>query len=48
MSLSRKQFDILELIATADVPLTQREIEKATGYSLGTVNRVIKELTEAG
>ena len=28
--------------------MTQREIESLTGYSLGTVNRVMKELTESG
>lgn len=48
MSLTRKQFDILEVLATIKTQLTQRELEKATGHSLGTVNRIIKELTEAG
>lgn len=48
MSLSRKQFNILEATATAAASMTQREIEKATGYSLGTVNRVMKELADAG
>ena len=46
MELSRKQFDILESLASAPAPLSQREIEKATGYSLGTVNRTVRELTE--
>ncbi len=48
MELSRKQFDVLEVLATNASPLTQREMEKLTGHSLGTVNRVIKELTELG
>lgn len=48
MALTRKQFDILEILATDNEPLTQRELEKLTGHSLGTVNKVLKELTEFG
>lgn len=48
MDLTRKQFDVLAALTDADSSLTQRELEKATGYSLGTVNRTLKELTEAG
>ena len=48
MVLSRKQFDVLETLATNGVSLTQRQLEEKTGHSLGTVNRVLKELTEAG
>ena len=48
MILTRKQFDVLEVLATTSTPLTQRELESRTGHSLGTVNRVLKELTEAG
>ena len=44
MSLTRKQFDILEALTSGS--LTQRELESATGYSLGNVNRVLKELTD--
>lgn len=39
---------MLEVLATNTEPLTQRQIEEKTGHSLGTVNRVLKELTEAG
>ena len=46
--LSRKQFDILELLATEKEPLSQREIERKTKHSLGTINRTVKELTELG
>lgn len=46
--MNRKQFDILETLATAKESLTQRKLCERTGYSLGTVNRVWKELTEAG
>ena len=44
MSLSRKQFDILEVLAGAEKSLSQRQLEEKTGHSLGTVNRVMKEL----
>lgn len=46
--LTRKQFDVLEAFALAQAPLTQRDLEKATGHSLGTINRVVKELTGLG
>jgi len=46
--LTEKQFDILERLAEADSALSQRDLEKATGYSLGTINKVIKELSELG
>lgn len=46
--LSRKQFDILELLATEKEALSQREIVGRTGHSLGTINRTVKELTELG
>ena len=47
-NIARKQFDILEVLATSSEPLTQREIESRTGHSLGTVNHVLKELSELG
>ena len=46
--LSRKQFDILEVMAEENRKLTQREIEEKTGYSLGTINKTVKELSELG
>ena len=48
MELNRKQFDVLEALATHADALTQRALLKHTGYGLGTVNRVMKELFEAG
>ncbi len=48
MELNRRQFDVLESLASAKEPLTQRKLEERTGYSLGSINRVIKELTELG
>ena len=46
--LTRKQFDILEKLAGSAEPLSQRDLEKATGYSLGTINKIMKEMTELG
>ncbi len=48
MDLTRKQFDVLEVLATNRASLTQRDLEKLTGHSLGTINRVMKELAEQG
>ena len=48
MELSRKQFDVLVALATSRENLSQRKLEETTGYSLGTINRTMKELTEAG
>lgn len=46
MELSKKQFDILVELTKGDK--SQREITKITGYSLGTVNTLVRELTELG
>lgn len=48
MELTGKQFDILEALAMNKNSLTQRQLEEITGHSLGTVNRVLKELSELG
>ena len=48
MELTRKQFDILSTLALTSSPLTQRQLEEKTGHSLGTINRVLKELSELG
>ena len=48
MSLTRKQFDVLEKMVTQTDSYTQRDLERLTGHSLGTINRVIKELTDLG
>ena len=47
-TLTRKQFDILVCIEKSNDTLTQREIAEATGMSVGSVNRAISALTEAG
>ena len=48
MPLTRKQFGILEALITTETRLSQRELEKITGYSLGTVNRTVRELIALG
>ena len=48
MELTRKQFDILSTLAAAKEPLTQRRLEEMTGNSLGTINKVMRTLTENG
>lgn len=48
MDLNRKQFTVMEKILESDTPLSQRDMEKLTGFSLGTVNKVFKELTDSG
>lgn len=48
MDLTRKQFDLLSTIATTKETLSQRHLCEKTGLSLGTVNKIYKELTEFG
>ncbi len=48
MTLNKKQFEVLETLAEEDKHLTQRQMEECTGYSLGLINKTIKELTEMG
>ena len=48
MTLTRKQFDILEQLVSVENKLTQRELEELTRYSLGTINRTTKELRDLG
>jgi len=47
-TLSRKQFDILSTVAVAEKPMSQRKLAEATEYSLGVVNRTVKDLAELG
>lgn len=48
MLLTRRQFDMLEALAAKQDSVSQRELESITGHSLGTVNKVMKELTSLG
>lgn len=46
MSLTKKQFDVL--VSLTEGKFSQRELEERTGHSLGSINKVIKDLTTAG
>lgn len=45
--MTRKQFDILEMLATGG-SFSQRQIKDKLGWSLGLVNKTIKELADLG
>lgn len=46
--LSRSQFDVLCELESADKPISQRELARLTGKSLGTVNKVLTAMGELG
>jgi len=46
MSLQRKQFDLLVAMTESNESLSQRDLEKKTGFSLGTINKLVKELSD--
>ncbi len=46
--LTRKEFDVLLAMIEADEVLSQRQLEECTSYSLSTINRIIKSLSETG
>ena len=48
MALTRKQFDILTYLEQNQEKINQRDIADSVGISLGSVNRTLAGLTEAG
>lgn len=44
IELTKKQFDILTALEKNGEAMTQRELENATGFSLGTINNIYKAL----
>ena len=46
MELTKKQFDVL--VALLEKKLSQRELEEKTGYSLGSINKTVRELSDLG
>ena len=48
MTLSKKQFDILVYLESKQAPVSQREIAAEIDISLGTVNKILTDLSENG
>lgn len=46
--LSRKEFDVLSLLAEQSRSLTQRELAAATGYAVGTISKTYNTLKDKG
>lgn len=46
--LTRKQFDLLRVLSDSKCVYTQRRLGELIGHSLGTVNRLEKELSDLG
>ncbi|MDD7769306.1 MAG: phosphocholine cytidylyltransferase family protein [Treponema sp.] len=44
--LTRKEFDVLTKIESAEIKLSQRELSRLTGYSIGTINSTLAFLEE--
>ena len=46
--LTKNQFDVMELLASQDVKYSQRKIAESLDVSVGTVNKLLAELTTLG
>ena len=46
--LTEKEFNVLNAIRSANVPLTQRELVEITGYSLGSISKIYNTIRDAG
>ena len=46
--LSKKNFNVLCILADEQKELAQIDLEEKTGYSLGSINKIIKELKDYG
>ncbi len=46
MEINKKEFTVLDALQEAEQALSQRELQKITKYSLGTINKVLKGLIE--
>lgn len=47
-NLTRKQFDVLAAMEETRAKISQRELSERAGCGLGTINKVLKELSELG
>ena len=48
MEISKKVFNVLDKMQEINEPLSQRDLQKLTGYSLGSINKILKSLNEEG
>lgn len=48
MNLTKKQFDVLTFLEHSEETRSQREISAGTGISVGSVNRIMSDLSEQG
>ena len=46
--LTRKEFNLLTPLAPCDASLSQRELARRSGFSLGTANKLLAALTQSG
>lgn len=46
--LTRKEFNLLTTLASCDESLSQRELARRSGFSLGTANKLLSALTQSG
>jgi len=46
--ITKKEFDLLLLLCDTDKPLSQRKMAEKLDCSLGTVNKLLKEMTDKG
>lgn len=48
MGLTRRQFDVMEVLATDSDPFSHYQLGEMHGYTLGIVNNVMRELVDLG
>ena len=46
--MQKKEFAVLTLLEQSQEPLTQRQITAELGFSVGSVNKIVKKLTDEG
>ena len=46
MVIQKKDFDVLVLLEQSTESLTQRKIASTLGFSVGAVNKIVKELAK--
>ena len=46
--MQKKEFAVLTLLEQSEEALTQRQITAELGFSVGSVNKIVKKLTDEG